>query len=71
MKAKFKQILECPYCKSNCIDQSQGFHRCEKCDYNYFVDKKGNLENLPMTGVRSIRMVSDMISSFKERGILK
>ena len=64
MKAIFKKVLECPYCKGACSQDKhdEHFFKCEKCDYNYCVEN-GKLENLPMTGVRQIRHVSEMMKS--------
>ena len=67
MKAVFKKVLECPYCKGACSQDKHDKHffKCEKCDYSYYVEN-GKVENLPMTGVRQIRHVSEMMSNFKD-----
>ena len=67
MKKKIK-IEVCPYC-NRVLDQDKHdkrFYRCEPCDYNYYLVKHGKLESLPVSGVRSIRHVSEMMKILKK-----
>lgn len=70
-KVKIKKFAVCPLCDGPCKQDrnDKHFHRCEQCDQNYYVSKR-KIEFLPMSGVRSIRMVSEMISDLRNRGLL-
>ncbi len=70
-KVKIKKYVVCPLCDNACNEDKHDnhFHRCEKCDQNYYV-AEGKIEHLPMSGVRSIRKASNIISHLKSKGLL-